>query len=561
MTPGGAHAGPSASLRQPAAGTILTVPSPPMDKVGVPAGLSATGSKRAQRTGYDWTAYSTEQLETMEGYWDEVVELYRSLLPERIAGNPVAHRGINLGTNNGAFQKAWMRAGFQMYGVELYGEFIPELHDYGCEGEQASFFDMSNIADATFDFAVMDRALANVPFAPDGQPLRGAARLLYTDGDDGHYEMRRPTAEDAARSEEGPPYLRESFRILKPDGAFLGIFYPGWNEVLLAEMYAEGGTTLFPMSGVPPMLAAVTDRTAPVTPRPTVADTWAGTAGLSGERVADRLRDDPLVGHVRRSADSVDFHFLPTNEIVQRGDESGAITTELWFNRAEKVGFFMGPVELERYQRRGSGRSGATVALVAEVGVHGGLSPDNILVKRLVNRVELVAASGLNRGLRSVESAWTAALDNVTDGDGPVWAVLGPMLHDTFFSRTRPSPKLTPQEVVAGVVRMAERAETRGVRPLLVLPYEVRIDPGTGDATAGSAASQFLVSQVDAFDRLRQAYLGLAGRWPLVDTRMAPLVVASSAQLRAAYRARPMRRALAEAILTHLDGDSGVEPC
>ncbi|MEI9931632.1 MAG: hypothetical protein WDM89_14105 [Rhizomicrobium sp.] len=41
---------------------------------------------------------------------------------------------------------------------------IEDLHAYGCQGHQDSAFDLSRLADASFDFAILDRVFCQKPF-------------------------------------------------------------------------------------------------------------------------------------------------------------------------------------------------------------------------------------------------------------------------------------------------------------------------------------------------------------------------------------------------------------
>ena len=66
---------------------------------------------RVYRASYDWTVYNDEQLPWAEAYWDRFIERFVKLLPPRLREPGEGRRGINLGTFNGVYQKAWMRAG------------------------------------------------------------------------------------------------------------------------------------------------------------------------------------------------------------------------------------------------------------------------------------------------------------------------------------------------------------------------------------------------------------------------------------------------------------------
>ncbi len=98
---------------------------------------------------------------------DEATAQLASLLPDRLQRDPARWSGINLGTFNGTFQKAWMRRGYTMAGIELAEGTADELHAYGCEGHTDSIYDSSTIAAGRFDFGVLDRVLCQKPFYDD----------------------------------------------------------------------------------------------------------------------------------------------------------------------------------------------------------------------------------------------------------------------------------------------------------------------------------------------------------------------------------------------------------
>jgi SAM-dependent methyltransferase len=175
---------------------------------------------RANRWFYDWTVFTPEGLKAAEAYWDSATAVLEALLPERFAAGRSRWSGINLGTFTGAFQKAWMRLGYSMYGIEI-APVIDDLHAYGCQGHQDNTFDLSRIGDARFDFAVLDRVFCQKEFFD-------------------RYEMR-------ARAAPPPPYFAQIRRILAKDGAFVGVLYDWYSRSVIEELVSLGGLKLWPM--------------------------------------------------------------------------------------------------------------------------------------------------------------------------------------------------------------------------------------------------------------------------------------------------------------------------
>jgi len=223
------------------------------------------------RRKYDWTLYTPEALEIVEGHWDEITALLASFLPERLQQPSAAIRGINLGTFNGAFQKAWMRRGYSMYGVEI-ASVIDELHAYGCEGHQDNIFTLPKIADGTFDFGVLDRVICN----------------------EGFYSTKDPTSGVEAKGV--PPFFKAIVRILKPGGSLIGILYGWYTRLVIEELASYGSLKLWPV-GNEYHLGFQVDLAGPPSVLPDV-----GTVPFDSEYFRTTSR-----GHV----------FIPTNEIVE----------------------------------------------------------------------------------------------------------------------------------------------------------------------------------------------------------------------------------------------------
>jgi hypothetical protein len=178
---------------------------------------------RANRYFYDWTAFTPEGLPHAEAHWQLGTELLASLLPERFAVNPRQWSGINFGTFTGAYQKAWMRRGYTMYGIELQNV-IDDLNAYGCEGRCENVYDLSTIADARFDFGVLDRVFCQRDFYEK-------------------FEARARKRGNAAQS-----HFANIKRVLKGSGAFIGVLYDWFSPPIVAELAGLGGLKLWPMN-------------------------------------------------------------------------------------------------------------------------------------------------------------------------------------------------------------------------------------------------------------------------------------------------------------------------
>jgi len=174
---------------------------------------------RARNASFDWTVFTPEGRSHAETYWDEAAAVLASLLPVRYATGRGDIHGVNVGTFTGAYQKAWMRRGYSMFGVEKE-DVIDDLHAYGCDGNRDDAFELASIASARFDFAVLDRVYCRQPF----------------------YERFEVNAARGLRA-----YFGNIRRVLKPGGAFIGVLYDWYTKTVVSELAAMGGLTLWPM--------------------------------------------------------------------------------------------------------------------------------------------------------------------------------------------------------------------------------------------------------------------------------------------------------------------------
>ncbi len=258
---------------------------------------------RFPRTTYDHTLYSADELVIMEQNWARLVEAYKTkLLPERYRGVPEDHYGINFGTNNGAYQRSWMRQGYKMFGIEI-NDTMKELEAYGCQGIRASYYDMNAIGTGTFDFGIVDRAMFNA----NAVAQRRGARCA-----DGRYfsEMRR---------------------VIKDGGALAGILYKNWTAQAFSELASLGHLTFIPTKAkAHPFLAFVVDFSRAPLAVPGLEETVArlGADAASPARVLDTM-----FYVLKAEGSALTALFLPTNEIVELSNVSGAwtVVSRVWW--------------------------------------------------------------------------------------------------------------------------------------------------------------------------------------------------------------------------------------
>lgn len=332
---------------------VFKLPAPPLRLVG-PPGRRDVGlcKQRFHRASYDWRMYTPGQLRLMEKYWDDCVSLFLSLLPKRFAEDPSRYRGINLGTFNGAYQKAWMRRGFSMYGVD-YGingiDIISELHEYGCKGHRGDFYSMPEIANASFDFAIIDRAMCNKPNKRFYKEVNGY--YIKQSPDKPTSYLSHPTGKEV----KVPPYFSDIFRILKPEGAFLNILYHNWSDHVLRELNAYGEMACWPIKRPHPYLAVVVDRTIPSRPFPLIDPLVDRIRNLKGDveertkKAVEILNASDLVYSVKKAENTVRFLSLLNNHIVTLDLTAGVTVTsdEFWQNAKHQESFFYEDLSLK----------------------------------------------------------------------------------------------------------------------------------------------------------------------------------------------------------------------
>ena len=265
--------------------------------------LDTTEAQRKRRLNYDWKAYTPEGLSLMQEYWDSCIAEFASRLPSRFQEPSGEIHGINLGTFNGAFQRAWMNKGYKMFGVEHDPDASQELASYGCDGVQADFFDMPHVETDRFDFGIVERALCSPK-----------------------YEKKRPQK-----------LFQEMLRIIKPNGVLMGTLYEHWGREVVEELALEGTLELFlvPTSKWP-TLGFTLDRTGAATTVPTHEEQMTMLHDFVESKQPHELAHRQGIGNIRTCPEGTLAHLLIDNEIAilpsdpNQKPESERWTTSKW---------------------------------------------------------------------------------------------------------------------------------------------------------------------------------------------------------------------------------------
>lgn len=236
------------------------------------------------RATHDWTVYLPEGLKLAEPAWDDFVAMMAAMLPQRLRERPEKWRGLYLGGFTGAFQKAWVRRGYAMYGV-MYGmarsEVAEELAAYGLEGRKDDIFDLSAIPSASFDFAVLDRVICSKHF---------------------YQQVDSASGPKAA----GAPSFAPILRTLKPGGVMIGILYQWYSEAIVRQLAGAGELTLWPFKGERILGFTLRLDSRPTTLPDPMTEPMATSPWF--EPVKDVPRDKAAV-------------FIPTNELITQRDD------------------------------------------------------------------------------------------------------------------------------------------------------------------------------------------------------------------------------------------------
>lgn len=244
---------------------------------------------------YDWTPWDDSQLREMERKWDEWAAVYRRFIPS------FCKTGINLGTHNGAIQKALQRCGFDMYGIECT-DHIHELHRYGCRGERGNFFHMPQITDRSYDFAIIDRALCNTREQSwdvvDGQSREKSRVTIFTDL-------------DGRKTRDGPPFFDEAERVVRPGGVLIVSFRRFVSRPWIDDLARRGALSIvIDDRRLPYYFCTLTVGSTPTTFAP--LDRFAEEAVGHPEII----RPENLCARIRAHHGESSFLYLPENRYV-----------------------------------------------------------------------------------------------------------------------------------------------------------------------------------------------------------------------------------------------------
>lgn len=262
---------------------------------------------------YDWTPWDKEQLALMEVQWDEWAKFYRQFLDSGM------RHGINLGTHNGAIQKAFQRLGFWMYGVEAT-DHISELIEYGCNGERANFFDMPNIRTNQYDFAVLDRALCSNKSSYDlgkNPPVHLGTPPRYTD-----LGLSKP--------DYSPSIFDDPVRVVKPGGLLIVSFRTYVTRPWFEDLASRGTLKIYIDNRRLPYFIAVLRVGGSSTNLPTLGSIL--TADFESNLVTSEY-----VARLKRKSTSFEFLFIPDNIFVSLSKDGRVIRkTPFWNEQSNK---------------------------------------------------------------------------------------------------------------------------------------------------------------------------------------------------------------------------------
>ena len=380
----------------------IQLPSIPWSKLGnISRGTVAkSGHDRSYRGGYDWTVFNEKQLPTVEGVWDRWTDIYQELLPDRFQ-KPKGVCGINLGTFNGCFQKAWIRKGYKMYGIEAV-DVIDELHKYGCEGEQASFFKLDTIPDNTYDFAILDRCVCGPEF--------------YKSYDKAVIDDSIEICDILGNKIMIPPYFNEIFRILKPGGSLLAILYESWSERILKELCSHGITNFITVKKAQhPWLAVCVDTQGQSTELETLQNTLNRCCSSGDmESVVNRLRASGNVWHkIKKINNRIIFLYIPTNHIVELSFESGGlqiIDNSFWSESLWSDLLFEDEIDLISVNRNSRAESSPLLVLVDDPLIHLKRAASGF---KKIGLNDVAVSSKKMRGLKQLNSQIKPLIENL----------------------------------------------------------------------------------------------------------------------------------------------------
>lgn len=514
---------------------LVVLPTVPMQEVGEPAARSLLGW-RSYRASYDWKAYDHRQLAVMERYWDDCIGVYQSLLPQRFRNSPGSFRGLNLGTFNGAFQKAWMRRGYNMYGIEIT-DVVDELREYGCEGQRGDFFCLSDIDDDEFDFAVMDRAF-----------FLKVEHGYELDNHTGRYVERAAGIKKAIQSNGSrvqtsvPPFFSEVFRVLKNDGAFLGILYPNWSSAALKELYDQGGVQIWPVKRARPYLAICVDRQQSPTRFPGIEELLAGIKGLQSADAADALRASRYTWNVMEMEEPncIKFHFLPTNMIVVLDlEKKQVLSAEVVVNDPSAEEFFQGGGNVFSIGESVGLPERSLVVSLVDTNLVGRLGENNSILKALSEVSPILSNDNLRKGGLSLVPAWRGIRRVFADRVDlkEVTVLVGNVPRDAVIRERSGRPYVSVQKSMKAVEAVLSEVAQLGGRALVILPPDARNPQWPG-------------AQSDAISEYRKALSAVAADFAgvAIDVSIADSTAAQAQSYASLLSSKKVRAAVFEAV-------------
>lgn len=487
--------------KQPEHGTPIKLPKMPKLPGGTPENRSDI-EWRSHRISYDWKAFNPEQLLIMEDYWDEFIALYDSLLPSRYRKNPKSFKGINLGTFNGSFQKAWVRLGYNMYGVELK-DTVNELKEYNCEGEQDSFFNLSNISENTFDFTVMDRAYFLVvnqgyEFDEDSDQYK---ELASSSGDSFQKTESDESYKNPDRGYQKPPFFDKIFKVLKNDGVFLGIFYQHWPSTVIRELFTYGKVTLWPISRAVPFLAICIDRREKPTlflePEDIVEGFREEFQSNDIDEALSSFSSHPYIGKLQvHSSSLVKFHYLLTNEIITFDIKTLTIKEKTiplndpladeFFRQKDDIVYLRGPKK----------DNDKCLAVLLDKTFIGSPSSQEPFIKEILQYSDFVVSPGSKRNSMSVGANWGLIAESINENTNisNVYVLVGNALIDSVVRHRSNRPRVKIEVSLSNTVSLISRITENEFKPIIILPPSIKFI-GMPDI------------QIEVFNTFRQTYL------------------------------------------------------
>lgn len=499
-------------------------PQVPLDKTGSPmqprneAHLSYRGS-------YDWTIWGADQLKVMERYWLDFAKLMQSLMPKKIR-NDLGKTGINLGTFNGSYQKAWMRLGYKMYGIELV-DVIDELHAYGCDGEKASFLDLSNTGSSFFDFAIMDRCLFNKE-----------KQCFYYNDKLGKYMEKssvKARSDVDVKKAYAPLYFSEASRVLKPDGVLFVILYENWSEDAMRQLYDIGEVKLILVDKPRPYLIVVVDKGNAVNDFPELPlELFAEYS--EANKLLKYLNDDHKFGKsINLIEEQIKFHYLPTNHLaVYDVSAKKILSDELIINDPLAAEFFGETVEFEKII--GKDRGIRTILLLDKMIAR----KKKNLAGLIANKTrDLYACPDIKRGSKSLEAVIPRILIKAEE-ISEAKIVIAVSEYDVQIVARNNMPRVPIEKAKNVIIDLSKKIKSINAELAVLMPPKISAElTGNND------------SQIDIVEKYRKMLFELSDEIniSLIDW-CAPIYISHSDEYK--YKLRENSKSMVNSIVEYL---------